>query len=60
MRDGLEWLLTGKSKTITADIWRKKWRVSFETARKDLMLLEREGILTLEIQGRKHVYRLME
>lgn len=57
--DGLRWLLKSESQTITTEIWRKKWQVSFETARQDLLALEGQGVLKKRVDGRRHVYEIV-
>lgn len=57
--DGLPWLLSSESQTITTEIWRKKWQVSFETARQDLLALEGQGVLIKRVEGRRHVYEIV-
>lgn len=54
--EGAQWLLTSNAQTITAEVWSKKWQVSFETARQDLTRLDNERIVRLEVHGRKHIY----
>ncbi len=55
---GASWLVSEEISTITAEKWRVKFGVSFETARKDLMLLESEGFLTRRTVGRKSFFDL--
>jgi Uncharacterized conserved protein len=54
---GAQWLIESDIESITADKWSKKFKVSFETARTDLMKLEKEGLLIKETVGRKIIYR---
>lgn len=57
--DGAQWLIGSESKTVTAELWRKKFGISFETARKDLHRLECAGVVRLSIKGRKHLYEII-
>ncbi len=59
MLEGVPWLLSDGKGNVTAEIWREKWDISFETARQDLLRLEKAGLLRLEVQGRKHIYRIV-
>lgn len=60
LMEGVPWLLSDGKQSITAEIWREKWGTSFETARQDLLRLEKAGLLQLEVQGRKHIYRIVQ
>lgn len=53
---GAHWLLEEGVKTITADKWKNKFKVSFETARQDLLRLEKEGVVVMRAVGRKHFF----
>lgn len=55
---GAEMMLTEGAGEITASIWKEKMAVSFETARKDLMMLEKLGFLTKVSRGHKIFFRL--
>lgn len=50
---GAYWMANKQIQTITAEKWKQKFSVSFETARKDLFLLEKEGFLVRRKEGRK-------
>ena len=50
---GAEMMLTEGAGEITASVWKEKMAVSFETARKDLMMLEKLGFLTKVTRGHK-------
>lgn len=50
---GACWLATEDIESITTEKWRKKFAVSFETARKDLNTLEEKGFLKKRTEGRK-------
>lgn len=56
---GAAWMVNERVESITADKWRGKFKVSFETARQDLQRLEQEGFVTLRVVGRKHHYDLV-
>lgn len=56
---GAEWLIIGKVPVITAEKWKVKYKVSFETARHDLNTLADLGILELRIVGRKYFYDIV-
>ena len=53
---GARWLLEGKTAQVTVDAWKKKFRTDTETARQDLLLLCKEGLLEREMEGRKAVF----
>ena len=53
---GARWLLEGKTAQVTVDAWKKKFRTATETARQDLLLLCKEGVLEREMEGRKAVF----
>lgn len=55
---GLEWLYEKGFTTVTADKWKDKLDVSFETARKDLTWLTEHGYLVLRISGHKKYFDL--
>ena len=50
---GAYWLANDEIETITTEKWKQKFGVSFETARKDLFLLEKEGFLIIRREGHK-------
>ncbi len=56
---GAAWMVNERVESVTADKWRGKFKVSFETARQDLQRLEQEGFLSLRVVGRKHHYDLV-
>ncbi len=58
--EGAKWLLKSDAATITSDKWRKKWGVSFETARQDLQVLEANGLLSKRVEGRKHIFDIIK
>ena len=60
MLRGAEWMVADDVETITAEKWKNKFRVSFETARKDLMRLEEAGFLKRRVVGRKIFFDLAE
>lgn len=53
---GAHWMVSENIPTITTEKWRGKFKVSFETARQDLMKLEEEGFLTKRTVGRKNFF----
>ena len=55
---GLEWLYSKGFKTITTEKWKDQWKVSFETARKDLTWLAEHGYLTTRTSGHKKFFDL--
>lgn len=55
---GLEWLYSKGIGTVTADKWKDKFGVSFETARKDLSWLAEHGYLTARVSGHKKLFDL--
>lgn len=55
---GALWMAENDIGRITIEKWGRKHSVSFETARKDLMLLERAGFLKLSRVGRRLYYDL--
>ncbi len=56
--DGAKWLLTGDSERITVETWRKKFKVTTETARRDLLTLCEQGLLLRQMEGRKAVFHI--
>ena len=55
---GTKWLLESQQAQITVEAWRKKHKVSVETARHDLNLLCEQGLLVRTMQGKKAVFRI--
>ncbi|MBR6473081.1 MAG: Fic family protein [Firmicutes bacterium] len=55
---GAVWLATEDVAVITAEKWRNKFGVSFETARKDLMKLTELGFLKRRVDGHKVSYSI--
>ena len=53
---GMRWLIQEDISTITTEAWRKKFKVSFETARQDLHRLQDLGALEMRTVGRKHFF----
>ena len=53
---GMKWLIQEDISTITTEAWRKKFKVSFETARQDLHHLQDLGALKMRTVGRKHFF----
>ena len=56
LADGLEWLYSNGFETITTDKWKDKFRISFETARKDLSWLADNGFLVVRTSGHKKFF----
>ena len=54
---GAKWLLESRQGQITVEGWRKKHKVSVETARQDLLLLCDQGLLDKTMQGKKAVFK---
>lgn len=57
---GAKWLIQQNIESITAEKWQNKFKVSFETARKDLNRLEEAGIVKKRTVGHKHFYDAAE
>ena len=53
---GAQWMVQENIPSITAEKWRVKLKVSFETARQDLQRLAQEGFVALRVSGRRHFY----
>ena len=53
---GAKWLLEGDHERVTVDIWRKKFKIVTETARKDLLKLCECGVLERTMEGKKAVF----
>lgn len=56
---GAKWLLEGSSASVTVEVWKKKYKVVTETARRDLLALCERGVLQREMVGRKAVFRVV-
>lgn len=56
---GTRWLLEGEPERVTVETWKKKYRITTETARRDLLLLCEEGVLERTLEGRKAVFRIL-
>lgn len=56
---GAKWLLESSGSSVTVEIWRKKYKVVTETARRDLLALCDAGLLIRELDGRKAVFRVL-
>lgn len=54
--NGMEWVFSKGFSTITTDKWKDKFKVSFETARKDLTWLADNGYLAVRISGHKKFF----
>lgn len=53
---GATWLMDEEITTITTEKWKNKFKVSFETARQDLLRLEEAGLLKKRTVGRKNYF----
>lgn len=56
---GARWLLEGEGTNVTVEIWRKKYRVTTETARQDLLALTEQGVVERHMEGRRAVFRIL-
>lgn len=56
---GTKWLLEGDKNTVTVDVWKKKYKVVTETARRDLLTLCEHGLLERKMDGRKAVFYIL-
>lgn len=56
---GARRLLEGEPERVTTQTWKKKYRITTETARRDLLLLCEEGVLERTLEGRKAVFRIL-
>ncbi len=56
---GARWLLEGDGEKITVEVWKKKYKITTETARRDLLLLAEKGILERHLEGRKAVFMIL-
>lgn len=50
---GAYWMVSNDVKTISAEKWKNKFGISFETARKDLLTLEEIGFFKKRTEGHK-------
>jgi len=57
---GAGWMFSENIPTITTEKWRRKFKISFETARQDLTKLTEEGFLVKRTVGRKNFYDMAE
>ena len=53
---GMEWLFSKGFDTITTDKWKDRFKISFETARKDLTWLADKGYLAARTSGHKKFF----
>ena len=53
---GATWVIDEEITTITTEKWKNKFKVSFETARQDLLRLEEAGLLKKRTVGRKNYF----
>lgn len=53
---GLEWLYRKNFKSVTTDKWKDQFKVSFETARKDLSWMAEKGYLAARVSGHKKFF----
>ena len=57
---GLEWLYSKGFSTVTTDKWKDKFKVSFETARKDLRWMADHGYLIARTSGHKKFFDVIK
>ena len=57
---GMEWLYSKDFASITTDKWKDKFKVSFETARKDLTWLSEHGYLAARTSGHKKFFDVVK
>lgn len=57
---GMEWLYERNFESITTDKWKDKFKVSFETARKDLVWLSEHGCLSVRTSGHKKFFDVVK
>ena len=58
LQDGMKWMYDKGYHSIITERWRKKFSISFETARKDLMWLASHGYLVSRSSGHRIIYEL--
>lgn len=56
---GAKWLLESENESITVEQWKKKHKITTETARRDLLTLCESGILKRRMEGRKAVFDIL-
>lgn len=56
LSQGMEWLYSKGFSTITTEKWKEKFKVSFETARKDLLWLADQGYLIARTSGHRKYF----
>lgn len=56
---GAKWLLEARRESVTVETWRKKYRITTETARRDLLALRDCGLLERTIEGKRAVFRIL-
>ncbi len=56
---GAKWLLESENSAVTAEAWRKKFKIAPETARRDLLVLCDAGVLERQMEGKKAVFRVL-
>jgi len=54
--EGMEWLYAKGFANITTEKWKERFKVSFETARKDLLWLAEHGYLDMRSSGHKRFF----
>lgn len=60
LTSGLEWLYSNDFETITTEKWKDKFKVSFETARKDLSWMADHGYLLARTSGHKKFFDVIK
>lgn len=56
---GVKRLLEGDSDRVSVDSWRKRYKITTETARRDLLELAEHGILTRQMEGRRAIFSIV-
>lgn len=58
LKKGCAWLLNNQKASVTVEEWKKKHRVSTESARHDLLFLRDMGLVDRTMEGRKAVFTI--
>lgn len=59
LRTGIEWMMTSEKLSVTVEEWRKKFGVVNETARQDLLKLEKAGFVERKGNSRKYIFVIL-
>jgi Fic family protein len=54
--EGAEWILTSAKKSVSVEAWKKKFNVSTETARQDLLKLAELDVVEKRMDGKKLLF----